>query len=453
MDNKQLWQAILGELEVSLTKANFTTWFKSTFILSQENNKIFVAVPNAFTKAWLENKYCKAIVSALKKITHNQLGEIYYKVANKPEVPQKQISDLKQAIKISLAPIEAPEGKDSYGLNPKYTFENFIVGKSNELAHAASQAVVKNPGQAYNPLFIYGGVGLGKTHLLQAIGHEIIKKNPDKKVLYVTSEQFTNQFIFAIRSHKNKEFQQKYRELDVLIVDDIQFISGKEQTQEQFFHTFNDLHQNNKQIIFSSDRTPKSIPDLEQRLESRFEWGMIADINEPDLETKIAIIEAKLLEKKFSLDKEGIIFLAEHLGKNIRELEGVINRIIAYHNLRGQKIDLNEIKNIVQSINLQVPKSSITPKKIIKIVSEFYDISIDDIIGESRKKEMVEPRQLIMYLMREETRASFPNIGHELGGRDHTTAMHAYKKIKKVIKENDKIRQDIVLIKQKMFNE
>ena len=453
MNNEQLWQAILGELEVSLTKANFTTWFKSTFILSQEDNKIFVAVPNAFTKAWLENKYCKAIVSALKKITHNQLSEIYYKVANKPEVPQKQISDLKQAIKISLAPIEAPEGKDPYGLNPKYTFENFIVGKSNELAHAASQAVVKNPGQAYNPLFIYGGVGLGTTHLLQAIGHEIIKKNPDKKVLYVTSEQFTNQFIFAIRSHKNKEFQQKYRELDVLIVDDIQFISGKEQTQEQFFHTFNDLHQNNKQIIFSSDRTPKSIPDLEQRLESRFEWGMIADINEPDLETKIAIIEAKLLEKKFSLDKEEIMFLAEHLGKNIRELEGVINRIIAYHNLRGQKIDLNEIKNIVQSINLQVPKSSITPKKIIKIVSEFYDISIDDIIGESRKKEMVEPRQLIMYLMREETRASFPNIGHELGGRDHTTAMHAYEKIKKVIKENDKIRQDIVLIKQKMFNE
>jgi len=454
MDNEQLWQAILGELEVSLTKANFTTWFKNTFILSQEDNKIYVAVPNAFTKTWLENKYCKAIISALKKISHSQLNEIYYKVTNKSEIPQKQISSLKQSIKNNLATIEESiEKTNPCGLSIKYTFDNFIVGKFNELAYAASRAVAKNPGRAYNPLFIYGGAGLGKTHLLQAIGQEIIKNQPEKKVLYVTSEQFTNQFIFAIRSHKTKEFQQKFRKLDVLIIDDIQFVSGKEQTQEQLFHTFNDLHQENRQIILSSDRTPRSIPDLEQRLESRFEWGMIADIKEPDIETKIAIIEAKLLEKKFSLGNDEVRFLAERLGKNIRELEGVINKVIAYHNLDGREMNLGEIKDIVQSISLQIPKSSITSKKIIKIVADFYDITINDVIGESRKKELVEPRQIIMYLIREEIGASFPNIGHELGGRDHTTAMHAHEKIKKICQENDKIKQDIILIKQKIYNE
>ncbi len=455
MTNEQLWQAILGELEISLSKANFTTWFKNTSILSQEDNKIIVAVPNGFTKAWLENKYHKFIVEALKNISHGKLTEVFYKVSTQKTKDKNSFTNLKQIIKIETEQEEkeVESAVNQNGLNPKYTFDKFIVGKSNELAHAAARAVAKNPGSAYNPLFIYGGVGLGKTHLLQATGHEILSKYPKTKLLYVTSEKFTNEFVNAIRSKKVKEFQNRYRNLDVLIIDDIQFIAGKEQTQEQLFHTFNDLHQNNKQVIFSSDRAPKAIPNLEQRLESRFEWGMIVDVSEPDLETKIAIIQSKLLEKKFSLDKKVIEFLAENIHNNIRELEGVLNRIIAYCQLEKRQATLEDIKNIIQTINLQVPKGSLTPKKIIKVVAEFYEVKIDDIIGESRKKELVIPRQIIMYLMREEAKSSFPNIGQELGGRDHTTAMHAYSKIKKALSNDEKIKQDIILIKQRLYNE
>ncbi|HPI67012.1 MAG TPA: chromosomal replication initiator protein DnaA [bacterium] len=452
MNKEQLWQAVLGELELSLSKANFTTWFKNTFIIEEEEDKIFVAVPNAFTKAWLENKYHHFIINALKKITQNKIKNVFYKVAVKNESNQEKINQLKLTISEEINK-NTQNNIDAHGLNPKYIFEKFIVGKSNELAFAAAQAVTKNPGKSYNPLFVYGGVGLGKTHLLQAIGHEILKNNPKCSLLYVTSEQFTNQFIFAIRSQKIKEFQEKFRKLDILIIDDIQFISGKEQTQEQLFHTFNDLYQNNRQIILSSDRVPKAIPDLEQRLESRFEWGMIVDINEPDLETKIAIIEAKLIEKNFSIKKEIIEYLAKNLGQNIRELEGIINKIIANYQLIHKETNLEEIKNIIQSVSLNSPRGSLTPKKIIKIVAEFYDINIDDIVGESRKKELVEPRQIIMFLMREECKSSFPNIGNELGGRDHTTAMHAYAKIKKSLEKGDKIKQDIVLIKQKLYSE
>ncbi|MBU4360885.1 chromosomal replication initiator protein DnaA [Patescibacteria group bacterium] len=455
MTNEQLWQSVLGELEVSLSKANFTTWFKNTLIILQEDNKITVAVPNAFTKAWLENKYNKFIIDALKKITNNDLNEIYYKVTTNPQKEEKNnTANLKQAIK--EADIEySGENKivDEHGLNPKYTFDNFIVGKSNELAYAASQAVVKNPGKSYNPLFIYSGVGLGKTHLLQAIGHAILKKNPTSKIEYLTSEHFTNQFIYSIRSGKIKDFQNKYRKVDVLIVDDIQFISGKEQTQEQMFHTFNDLHQTNKQIILSSDRTPKAIPDLESRLESRFEWGMIVDISEPDIETKIAIVQSKLSEKKFHLNSEIINYIADSVHNNIRELEGIVNRVVASCQLTNNKASLEEIKNIIKTVNLHTPRSSLTAKKLINTVANFFEINLDDLTGSSRKKELVVPRQIAMYLMREEINASFPNIGNELGGRDHTTAMHSYSKIKNELDKNSKIKNDLILIKQKMYNE
>ncbi len=451
MTNEQLWQAILGELEVSLSRANFTTWFKNTCIILREDNKITVAVPNVFTETWLENKYHKFIINALKKISNGELTEIFYKVTTKPE-SQSSLANLKQALKSTDEELGGIK-LDENGLNTKYTFDKFIVGKNNELAQAAAQAVVKKPGSAYNPLFVYGGVGLGKTHLLQAIGHEILKKQPKAKLLYVTSEQFTNQFVNSIRAGKIKDFQNKFRGLDVLIIDDIQFIAGKEQTQEQLFHTFNDLHQNNKQIILSSDRTPKAIPNLEQRLESRFEWGMIVDIGEPDLETKIAIAEAKLFEKKFSLDKKIIEYLAENVGHNIRELEGAINRLVAIYQLENRRVALDEAKSIIQSLSLHLPKGSLTAKKIIKVVADFYEENVVDIIGESRKKELVVPRQIAMFLMREEANASFPNIGQELGKRDHTTAMHAYAKIKNSLNDNEKIRQDIALIKQKLYNE
>jgi len=460
MTNEQLWQAILGELELSLSKANFTTWFKNTTIISQDEDSVTVAVPNTFTKSWLENKYNKLIVEALKNITDKKLNSVFYKVSTKPEIQKSNVVNLKNIVQSETNEKAEEEvekdGLDKNGLNPRYTFDKYIVGTNNELAYAAATAVTKKPGSSYNPLYVYGGVGLGKTHLLQATGREILKKKPNTKLLYVTSEKFTNEFINAVRSKKTKDFQKKYRTLDVLIIDDIQFIGGKEQTQEQMFHTFNDLHQNNKQIILSSDRTPKSIPNLEPRLESRFEWGMIVDISEPGLETKIAILQSKLSERNFKLKDNVVEYLAQNINNNIRELEGILNRIIAncelLNNKKGEEIEIEDIKNILSTVNVYLPKESLTTKKIINTVIDFYDLKESDILGSCRKKELVVPRQIIMYIMREEAKFSFPNIGHELGGRDHTTAMHAYDKIKKEIAKNDKIKNDINLIKQKLYN-
>ena len=449
MTNEQLWQAILGELELSLSKANFTTWFKNTFILNQENNSIFVGVPNAFTKAWLENKYQEKILEALKHVTNNTFSQIFYRVETKPHTEIANLKQKIQSIKIENETNNSPQ--DEFGLNQKYTFDKFVIGKNNELAHAAAKAVVKSPGTSYNPLFIYGGSGLGKTHLLQAIGHDLIKKNPEIKLIYVSCEKFTNEFIYSIRNNKTNEFQKKYRSADILIVDDIQFMAGKEQTQEQFFHTFNELHQKDKQVILSSDRQPKAI-NIEQRLQSRFEWGMIVDIIEPDYETRLAILEQKLVDKKFALDKQIIEYLAENIQNNIRELEGALNRVYAHFELKHEKPDLEQVKQILQSISTIKPRSSLTAKIILNEVSKFYDITLDQITGSSRKKELVVPRQISMYIMREEINSSFPNIGSELGGRDHTTAMHAYEKIKDEIIKNEKIKQDIGLIKQRLYS-
>ncbi len=455
MTNEQLWQAILGELELTLSKANFTTWFKNTFIVSQENSCIVVGVPNGFTKTWLENKYQNEIVTALKHITNNTINQIFYKVEinNKPT----NLANLKEKINnfnCNSNTEEKEEGcpKNQFGLNPKYTFDKFIVGKNNELAHAAAKAVSKALGSAYNPLYIYGQAGLGKTHLLQAIGHEILNNKPNIKLLYLTCEKFTNEFINTLRTNRANEFQQKYRNIDVLIIDDIQFIAGKEQTQEQFFHTFNDLYQKDKQLIISSDRSPKAIQNLEQRLQSRFEWGMTADISTPDYETRVAILEQKAMDKNFSLEKNIISYLAENIQSNIRELEGALNHLYARFQLNNHKPTLDEVKSILQSINTIIPKSSLSNKSIIQTVSEFFNISTTEIIGISRKKELVVPRQIAMYLMREELETSFIKIGHELGNRDHTTAMHAYTKIKEEFNNDGKIKQNILLIKQKLYN-
>ena len=449
MTNEQLWQAILGELELSLSKANFTTWFKNTFILNQENGSIFVGVPNAFTKAWLENKYQEKILEALKHVTNNTFSQIFYRVETKPHT---EIANLKQKIQsIEIENETNNYSQDEFGLNQKYTFDKFVIGKNNELAHAAAKAVIKSPGTSYNPLFIYGGSGLGKTHLIQAIGHDLIKKNPKIKLIYVSCEKFTNEFIYSIRNNKTNEFQKKYRGTDILIIDDIQFMAGKEQTQEQFFHTFNELHQKDKQIILSSDRPPKAI-NIEQRLQTRFECGMIVDIIEPDYETRLAILEQKLVDKKFTLDKQIIEYLAKNIQSNVRELEGALNRIYAHFELKHEKPDIEQVKQILQSISTIKPKSSLTAKIILNEVSKFYDITIDQITGSSRKKELVVPRQISMYIMREEINSSFPNIGSELGGRDHTTAMHAYEKIKDEIIKNEKIKQDIGLIKQRLYS-
>jgi len=449
MNNEQLWQAVLGEIELSLSKANFTTWFKNTFISSCQDSKVVICVPNTFTKAWLEKKYHKEITNALKNVIKEEIKEIFYKVETRKTGP---IDDLLKKIKIKKDNTGAKSITiNRFGLNSRYTFNNFIVGKNNELAHAACQAVAANPGQAYNPLFIYGGVGLGKTHLLQAIGHELSKKTD--KILYVTCEKFTNDYVQAVRNGGAKDFKDHYRNADLLLIDDIHFMGGKDGTQEEFFHTFNELHQTDKQIVISSDRPPKSIPALEKRLLSRFEWGMIADIVQPDLETRTAILEAKSKEKNYKLEKEIIDYIANNIQSNIRELEGALNRLIAYYEFNNTQPTIDTTKNILNGIISNFQSKSTTAKDILEAVARFYDINIKDIAGKSRKKELVVPRQIIMYLMREEINASYPTIGQELGGRDHTTAMHAYNKIRKEITENERTKQNIASIRQQLCND
>lgn len=450
MNNEQLWQAALGEIELSLSRANFTTWFKDTFISSCEDNQVVICVPNTFTKAWLEKKYHKEIIVALESITNQKIKDVFYKVEAKKSNP---VSDIIKKIKprTETAPsIEPTTPINRFGLNGRYTFDNFVVGRGNELAHAACQAVAANPGQAYNPLFIYGGVGLGKTHLLQAIGN-ILSKTTDK-ILYVSSEKFTNDYIQAVRSGQAREFKERYRNVDLLLVDDIQFMAGKDGTQEEFFHTFNELHQTNKQIVLTSDRPPKSIPALEQRLLSRFEWGMIADVGQLDVETRYAILERKCREKNYPLEQDVLLYVATNIQSNIRELEGALNRLIAYHEFNNYKPSLETAKSILSGILVNTQQKNTTVKQIIDAVSKFYDINIKDIIGQSRKKELVMPRQIIMFLMRKEINSSFPTIGHELGGRDHTTAMHAHNKISREIEDNERLKQEIDSIKQIIYS-
>lgn len=446
MNNEQLWQAVLGEIELNLSKANFTTWFKNTFVSSFEEDKIIVGVPNTFTKAWLEKKYYKEILSALKNVSDKNIKEIFFNVETKRAGLVESL--LKKARKSDEN--NGAAAANRFGLNSRYTFNNFVVGKGNELAHAACQAVVANPGKAYNPLFIYGGVGLGKTHLIQAIGHELSKSTD--KVLYVTCEKFTNDYIQSVRNGRAKEFKDQYRNVDLLIIDDVHFMAGKDGTQEEFFHTFNELHQTNKQVVLTSDRPPKSIPALEKRLLSRFEWGMIADITQPDVETRTAILETKCREKNYPLDTQILNFIAGSIQNNIRELEGALNRVIAYHEFNNTKPTLDSTKNILNSLMSSFQQKSASPKVIVEAVSKFYDVDIKDITGKSRKKELVKPRQITMYLMREESNTSFPTIGQELGGRDHTTAMHACAKIGKVIQNNERVKQEIESIKQLIYN-
>ncbi|MFC1598417.1 chromosomal replication initiator protein DnaA [Patescibacteria group bacterium] len=461
MNTQQIWQAALGELELSLSKANFTTWFKGTFILEMDEGTVLIGVPNAFTKSWLEKKYNSDIINALRNITEKNLKEINYKVASiktqgePQELNQEETETVPVMEKVAVSGTSQKvkdHGGNAFGLNPKYSFPSFIVGKHNELAKAAASAVAANPGITYNPLFIYGGAGLGKTHLLQAIGHEILSSSQDKKVLYITCEKFTNDFINSISSGKANSFKDIYRSVDILIIDDIQFIAGKEGTQEEFFHTFNALHQSNKQVVISSDRPPKSIPALENRLLTRFEWGMIADISEPDYETRLAILEHKINEKKYPLDPAILKFLANTISSNVRELEGALNRIIAYHQLNGNGPTLESVKKILAGITTNLQKKSVTAKEILQTVSNFYDVAIDDIIGKCREKKMVIPRQIIMFLLRHEINSSFPTIGQELGGRDHTTAMHAVKKVQIDYDNDERTRREIEQIKQRLYN-
>jgi len=455
MTNQEMWQAVLGEMEVSLSKANFTTWFKNTFISTIEEDKIIISVPNTFTKAWLEKKYHEDIIKALEKVIQKEIKEIIYKV----ELMKKPILNKVDSIVSSDSlPLEKEEENantsnkitlNRFGLNAQYLFNTFIVGKHNQLAHAACKAVAANPGNTYNPLFIYGGVGLGKTHLLHAIGNELSGGN--KKVLYATCEKFTNDYVQAVRNGRAKEFKDFYRNVDLLLIDDIQFMGGKEGTQEEFFHTFNELHQTNRQIVVSSDRQPKAIPSLEQRLQSRFEWGMIVDVTQPDVETRTAILETKCRERDYVLSDEILVYIASVVQNNIRELEGALNRVVAYHQFNQTEPSLDSTKEVLANLINNFQSKSISPKTIIDMVSKFYDIEIVDLTGKSRKKELVVPRQIAMFLMREEINTSFPTIGNEFGGRDHTTAIHACNKIANEVKTDQRKKQEIESLKQLLY--
>lgn len=465
MNNEQIWQAVLGEIEVGLSRAHFITWFKDTFMSSLESGRSIICVPNAFVKKWLEEKYHKNIVGALENVTKQKIDEIIYKIelkragsgtdmpiSSRPETKEAASQGATPRIKETTDNAPTPEpagnGSNQYGLNGRYIFENFIVGRGNELAHAACLAVVENPGKSYNPLFIYGGVGLGKTHLLQAIGNAVAKKT--NKILYTTSEKFTNNYIQAVKGGKAKEFKNLYRNVDLLLVDDVQFMGGKDGTQEEFFHTFNELQQNDKQIVLTSDRPPKSIPAIEKRLMSRFESGMVADVGKPDIETKMAILEKKALEKNYPLSKEILSYISEHVQNNIRELEGALTKVIASHQFRGQTPTLKSVKEILNDYISNIQTRSLTPKEIIEATAKFYNLVHKDLTGDSRKKELVWPRQIAIFLIRETLGTSYPSIGAELGGRDHTTAMHSYNKICEEMKsgKNEKIKQEIESIKQ-----
>lgn len=458
MDLQELWKAALGEIELQVSKANYKTWLSNTYIVNRNNGIITVAVPNSFTKEWLENKYHKFILRSLKNI-ESDIKEVTYQIKPNPlkeeDKNKKQTNEEKLIINKQMDFVELNVDAET-NLNPRYTFENFIVGPSNELAHAAAVAITKNLGVKYNPLFIYGGVGLGKTHLIEAIGNKVKSLSKNKKIKYVTSERFTSEVITNLRSGSLRpndmdDFKKRWREIDLLIIDDIQFLSGKEKTQDEFFHIFNALYDAGKQIIISSDRPPKSIQTIEERLRSRFEGGMTADISYPDLETRIAILKTKSNEKGFDFSYEILEYIASNIKKNIRELEGALNRLIA-SNLSSNKKDLNinEVKKSLNSI-INTPKKSTTLKSIIKTVAEFYDISEKDLLERSRKKEIVKPRQVIMYLLREELKSSYPFIGLKIGGRDHTTAIHACEKIRKEIEYDQNFSDEINIIREKLY--
>ena len=448
MTNEELWQKVLGQIQLNISQANFATWFKNTEIVSQKDGEIIVLVPNSFAKEWLENKYNKAIL----KILHNlnkEIKEIKYSVGKTKLKILKKIP----VIMPETDQMEFQQFKinKETNLNPRYTFDSYIVGPFNELPHAAAIAVSKKPGDVYNPLFIYGGVGLGKTHILQAIGNEVIRSSKKNKVKYVSSEKFTSEVVSSIRNRTMDAFKSKYREVDVLIIDDIQFLAGKEKTQEEFFHIFNVLYENNKQIILSSDRPPKAISSLAERLRSRFEGGMIADISNPDLETRIAILKTKAQEKKVEFSDEIYQYISSVIHRNIRELEGALNRLIVYEKLNNQKPNIEITKTLFKNL-LSSPIKIVTPRKVIQMVAEFYDLKERDLLTSSRKKEIVRPRQIAMFLLREELKNSFPFIGRKFNGKDHTTAIHSYKKILNELKEDKKLEEEISLIKERVFN-
>ncbi|WP_076559706.1 chromosomal replication initiator protein DnaA [Salimicrobium flavidum] len=433
----ELWNATLDQMKEKISKPSFETWLKATKAHSLDEDTLTIIAPNEFARDWLENQYQKLIKETLIEVTGSELRTKFII----PETKEESLEDVKLSSKVP--DVKNGEESPTSMLNSKYTFDTFVIGSGNRFAHAASLAVAEAPAKAYNPLFIYGGVGLGKTHLMHAIGHYVLDHNPNAKVVYITSEKFTNEFINSIRDNKAVNFRNKYRNVDVLLIDDIQFLAGKEQTQEEFFHTFNTLHEESKQIVISSDRPPKEIPTLEDRLRSRFEWGLITDITPPDLETRIAILRKKAKAEGLEIPNEVMLYIANQIDTNIRELEGALIRVVAYSSLINRDINASLAAEALKDIIPNKKPKIITISDIQEVVADRFNIRMEDFPAKKRTKSVAFPRQIAMYLSRELTDASLPKIGEEFGGRDHTTVIHAHEKITNMLSNDQQLQKEL----------
>ncbi|MCI0520930.1 MAG: chromosomal replication initiator protein DnaA [Chloroflexi bacterium] len=450
MKPDQAWQATIGQLQMEMPKAAFNTWVRDAELISYEDGSFIIGVANAYARDWLESRLASTVKRLLTGMM-NRSVEIRFVVWQKDpskefENAEKSLASAEQSMEAAEYPGASPQ-MESPSLNGRYSFDNFVVGQSNRLAHAASLAVAENPARAYNPLFLYGGVGLGKTHLLHAIGNMNLRRG--FQVLYVSSEEFTNDLINAIRAHTTQEFREKYRRIDVLLIDDIQFIAGKESTQEEFFHTFNTLHGQDKQLVISSDRPPKAMVTLEERLRSRFEWGLIADIQPPDFETRLAILRAKAERAGYKMPNEILEIIARRVQSNIRELEGALTRIAAFANLSGLPLTAQMVESVLADV---LPRrSEVCPDEVVRKVAEVFGVTVERVLGRDRSREVALPRQIAMYLLREEANISLPQIGEALGGRDHTTVMYGCEKISDLLEQDDRLRRQVIAIKDQLY--
>lgn len=468
MKDDQLWKAALGQLELRVSQGNFLTWFRQTKIKECRQGKVLIETDNPFAYEWLSKKYRGIILEVLQNLDQKiQEVEFFVSSLTTQRRPlrknfhilaekQRLTSHVKTEREVPAVMSQAQQERlvvhrSNKTLNPKYTFDTFVIGPSNEIAHAACRATASKPGKVYNPLFIYGGVGLGKTHLLQAVGNELLREGAATKIFFVSSERFINEFVEAIRERKTKEFRNKYREVDVLIIDDVQFLAGKAKTQEELFHTFNALQGQGKQVILSSDRPPSAIPTLQERLSSRLGSGMIADIKKPDYETRLAILAEKAAARNVPIDSDALAYIAKNIQSNVRDLEGALNRVVGYCELNNQRATLVYTQKILESVLVQTQHKTVGGKQILDTVSVYYDLSIDDLCGKCRKKEIVRPRQIAMYLLRKENNMSFPSIGDFFGGRDHTTAMHACQKIEKLLEHDEELVQEVNFLRERIY--
>ena len=449
MTQEQIWQSVLAQIKLNVSSANFATWFANTKISELSGGVLTVSVPNSFSKEWLEQKYKTDILRILKSVD-SSIKDIEYVISpSKKMFSNNTVKINNNEEQLGFSEFEKDEETN---LNPKYDLNKLIVGPFNEMAYAAGEAVIENPGEAYNPLFVYGGVGLGKTHLIQGIGNKIKEKHYSKKIRYIPAEKLITDVVNSIRENKVEDLKREFKTIDVLIIDDIQFISGKTKTQEEFFHIFNVLYQNNKQIILSSDKHPGSIPTLTDRLRSRFEGGMIADVGMPDFETRLAILKQKAEEKGLNISFEALEFIASNIQKNVRELEGALNKILIVEKINKRPCTLDDIKKQLKNI-ISVKTKITTPEKIVNAVINFYNLEDQDLFISSRKKEYSRPRQLSMYLLKKELKLSYSAIGRKFGGKDHTTVMHSCSLIEKEYEENQKFSQEVEMILQRIYSE